>query len=645
MKRTAYTLLLASAAIAAQANSVAFHENFDGDWTLNFPTLLELDHNAPTASVNPLFMDGDGVSRPWWPGKDSNVSTDRFMMSHACYQNGGKSNDWLVSRRIEIPTEGFVLTFDAQSAPLRDASNLSSLWVFVTEKQVSASNLPTEPAMFLEKVPVGNSVEAIEGDFLHYSLSMDPWAGKKVYLSFANLNENNDILCIDNVLIQRFDDVEMEASGPEYVVAGEYEVTGTARGTANDGFGAWTLTFEAPGCEPQTMTGDRLAVGQEIPFSFTGVVPGDDVSEWSVTLSSPGQKPVVVKGATTGLLFEANHRVLFEEATGAWCSNCPLGIYNVECMLADDELADKVIPVAVHIPGGGNDYMINEQYAAYLGLQSAPMVRVDRAGKVIGFSGYDYNFDKTNPQTVGYNILERSRKLTFADISLRSEFIIQGQDTTGIRSHVEVVPNLTMDHTQHAIGIILTENNVGLDNSSLWRQENGFAGNTFIESELNGWTNLPKKVANMRYQDVARGVWGFNGLDNSLPHDLAGGETYAFDHELEIPDTFQELTSGDKTILAANPIKCADLTVIAYVVDTESCEIVNAVAFPMTEQAEQRVTTRDIERQYSGVGSLEAEWDGEEEYFNLQGQRIAEPARGEVTIIRRGSKVTKEIVR
>ena len=48
----------------------------------------------------------------------------------------------------------------------------------------------------------------------------------------------------------------------------------------------------------------------------------------------------------------------------------------------------------------------------------------------------------------------------------------------------------------------------------------------------------------------------------------------------------------------------------------------------------------------SGVDGIDADQtDAEPEYYNLQGVRVAEPAKGEVVIERRGGKVTKRVVR
>lgn len=644
MKRYLMAVPLASMAVVAMAHSVPFSENFDDDWTVNFPQTLELDRKAPMSNINPLFMNGSGVSMPWWPGKDASSSVDRFMMSHSMYQTPAQSNDWLVSRPVDITGPGFTLTFEAQSAPVRSADNLSDLWVFITEKNVTAENLPAEPVMHIEKVPYGKSVDDVEGDFTEYSLDLTPWAGKKIYISFANLNYDSDILCINNVLVRRFDNIGIEASSPQYVVEGNYDVAGSLVGTLPAGIDNWTLTFEADGAETQSMSGNRINEGDRVDFSFVASVEADDVSEWVLTLTGDDTLPVILKGSTTGLLFEPTHRVLFEETTGVWCGNCPYGIYTIENMMEDEELKDRVIPVSVHISGSKEDHMVEPFYSGILGLTAAPMARVDREGSVAAFGGVDVLFDKFNENTVGGRIYKRSRKLTFADIELDARFNYEGTDTVSIDCKVRVLPNLTMDTYQHAIGFILTENNVGIDGNRDWTQTNYFdTMDGKISSDMNGWTKLPHEVSGVRYQDVARGIWGFNGIEGSLPLTLECGETHEFSYTVPIPDTYEEREIKGVNTVVSPAIKAANLTVIAFVVNQDSCEIVNAVAVPMSEQAEQRFTTKDLYAQISGIDTVSFANKSEALYFNLQGMPLSQPVKGQPCIVVKDGKSSKVI--
>ena len=47
---------------------------------------------------------------------------------------------------------------------------------------------------------------------------------------------------------------------------------------------------------------------------------------------------------------------------------------------------------------------------------------------------------------------------------------------------------------------------------------------------------------------------------------------------------------------------------------------------------------------YLGVDSVENEADGEAAYYNMQGMRVLNPTPG-IYVVRRGSAVTKEVIR
>lgn len=629
-------------AMPAMAHSVAFEENFDSDYADNFPVILELDHQNPTAQVRTLFLDGSGVARPWWHLKDTSASTDRFLASHSCYSPAGTSNDWLGSRAIEIPTAGYVLTFGAQSASLSGYTKPSDLWLFITESPLSEDNLPSEPTMLLKEVPVGESEEIIEGDFTEYSLNLDEYAGKTVYLNFANLNTDKDILCIDNILIQRLDNAEVSVSSPRYVEAGEYTVDVTITATALEGISKWSFDFIEEGVGGLTFEGDfPLAFGESVTYPVTSRVGKDQTIEYRVALCADGSEPIEANGLVSGLAFIPWHNVLVEESTGLWCGNCPGGAYVMECMTSDEEMKEYVVPVSVHIPGAGNDLMVNEEYVGLFGVTSAPAFRFNRSLQVTYLStAHDTNFDPSDPLSLPAKVKGLHEEIALLGIDIEARFT-NPELRNQIECEVNVHPALSLDSSELGIGLILTENNVGLDNNLYWIQTNYYSGLPY-ESELGGWTLLPEGVLNARYHDVARGVWGYRGFDGSLPEKLNCEETHSFSYTLDIPDTYQESRDGKMVISPA--INPDYLSVVAYVYDRANFNVVNSAVFPMTELTEHKFTIRDLVER-NGVDTIGVDGNGSEPvYYNLQGARVTNPSRG-VYIVRRGGVVSKEVVR
>lgn len=654
MKMTNKTLASILAAAlgtgAACAHSVAFSENFNGDYSANFPTIIDLDHQPPLDNFRPLFTDENGTARAWWRLKDSNASPDGFLGSHSAYRNPATSNDWVVSRAIEIPTEGYILTFGAQSFQMRvEGDRISDLDVFITETPVTESNIPTAPELHIDRVPEGNYPMDVENDFTEYTINLDKYVGKTIYLSFANLNNDKDILCIDNVLIQRLDPAELTASSPRYVEKGDFTVTADF-GSVEGAISNWKLTFDpGTGAEPQTLSGDAIANGEKLQRTFSANIDADKTADWKVTLTADGMLPIVAGGTVSGLSFIPMHRVLIEEATGAWCGNCPLGIYTIDQMVNHPEMKDYVIPVSVHIAGSPIDYMVNEDYSYMLGITSAPALRVDRNTVVSYFSNaYDATeeIDFNETRSTAAQVRLRHLETSLLGIDLDASFL---NDSTAIAAKVTVRPAMTLPGKPYRIGFILVENNVSFDFPMFWSQHNYYAGMTDFQSDLGGFTKLPEEVAGWKYQDVARGVYDFHGLDEFvMPETLEMDKEYTFETTIQIPDTYKELT-GSSVLPVAPAINPANLSIVAFILNSDDTfSAVNSAHFPMTEQAENRPTLRELTDEWlenSGVEDITATpQDGPAEYFNLQGLRVENPAAG-IYIVRRGNKVTKEYIR
>ena len=382
------------------------------------------------------------------------------------------------------------------------------------------------------------------------------------------------------------------------------------------------------------MTGAKLSNGEELSYTFKGKLEADQNADYTATLSAPGEKEMITTGIVTRMGFLPYHRVLMEETTGLWCGNCPLGIYTIEHMVEDPLLNDKVIPVSIHITGGTDD-LINLRYAAFVNIQMAPMFMLDRNGRTYTFNpNIDAKYDPSNKQSVAALVLSEQAKNVLADIDIKGEFVKEGEEITGIKCDVEVNPAVTLSG-DYGIGIILLENNVGYPG---WIQHNYYSGQAEnIGTTMDGWTNVSDEVEGMRWNEVARGIFGARGFDDSLPAVMPYGRKQTFSTTIEIPDTYEEEVSP--------AIRPEYTCVIAYIWDRSTNSIVNSNIYAMTEKSLDRYTFKDFIRD-SGVEDIELEEEAaaEAEYFNLQGVRVSNPSNG-IFIVKKGSKTSKQIFR
>lgn len=639
MKKILFGATLSLATLPAMAHTDLLNENFDGDWTGSFTT-LDFDHAAPHSSINASFIDSQGVACPWWVGKDDTKDTDRFFISHSYYRQPTQSNDWAVSNAMTVPSEGFSLSFDAQSVPIRAGEEhaLSDLWIFITEQPVTADWQPaaSDAAHHIEAISYGNDRDNCKGDYQHYEFSLDAYKGKTIYISFANLNTDKDILAIDNVLVRRPDRAELSATSPDYIIHGDFNVEATIKGTSEAGLDNWTVTFVC-GDVKKTESGANLANGQEEFFTFTAPVGADQKAEYTVTLSAPGVPDIVATGSTTGLAFQTTRRILVEETTGVWCGNCPTAIFTMENLEKEHE--DRILPVSVHV---GNDPMEVEEYEYMFGIGAvAPFFRVDRDPVLIGINDNDFKYDPTNENTAAYAILRYLDKETIADIEVKGSYLKNGNRITGVDVTAEFTPAVTMDGSHYRIGFILTENNVNRGSAprSIWQQHNYLSGQANVDRS-NPFYYLPSNIGNMYFQDVARQIYGFRGEENTVPAGtLPVGEKVTYNTQLGLPDP--TVTTADGTVTVPG-LDTRNLYITAFLMDGRTNTVVNAARVALSDEAQPKVTSEDILKA-TGIDSIQTE-NGEAEYFNMQGIRVLDPVPG-IYVVRRGDKVSKEVVR
>lgn len=630
MKKITLALALLVGSLSVQARTDLFNVTFDTDWTDSFQT-LELDGRAPHSAINAYFMNSAGVSQPWWPLKDTQNSKDRFMSSHSFYQSPAASNDWLVSRPIHVPTTGFTLKFEAQSLPIRsgDAHALSDLWVFITEQAVTPDWQPTpsEAAMFIQQVPIGADRDNAEGDFTPYELNLGPYAGKTVCISFANLNTDKDLLCLNNIEVYRPDAASMTCTAPQYAVAGDFDIHCSVIPTGQS-LTDWTLTLRGNGLE-QSTSGASLADGETLNHIFTAKVSPDAEASYTVTLSASGIQPIERTVRTTGLAFATTRHIMLEETTGTWCGNCPIGIYTIENLETEESLQGRFHPISIHV---GNDPMVHDNYQYMFGVgATAPIMRVNRGQDVVMVGDVDFRYNSSNPSSAAAKIMSYLDHPALADIHLSA--IYDSADSTRLHVTADILPAVTLDGSKYRVGYVLTENNVyNPELSARWRQDNYLSGDP-LAGEENPFYHLPKKITGMRYHDVARELYDFHGQEGSVPaRPLAPCDTVRLTRTLAIPT----LASS-----SVPPIKRRNLYLTAFMIDSATDAVVNCTRIPLDPNPEPKYSLHDLLAS-SSIGEVAPDpFNAAPVYYNLQGQRIAAPDAPGVYIEMRGNKMSK----
>lgn len=343
------------------------------------------------------------------------------------------------------------------------------------------------------------------------------------------------------------------------------------------------LTFvSVPGMTYPTASPDPI----EVKFTLTKVNDEDNNSEYSVATF-----PVQIIPEGSGY----TRNVVIEEFTGIWCGYCPAGIVTMEA-IREDYPDGSLIPVCVHV----DDALAAASFTQVIELNSGgvPNALLNRSVAV-----HPGDYDAVISSYENLHAIP-----AVATISATAEFDATDDSKVNISTVSEFLFDMDDAASRYAIAFAVTEDNVGPYN-----QTNNYSGSGV---DCGGWENLGKEVPTI-YNDVARQLNKFSGLNGSVPETVKAGQPYEFDYALTLTSKIK-----DK----------AKIHIIVYLLNKQTGEIENACTIKAGNTGINQV----------GADSIDA--DVPVEYFNLQGVRVAEPSNG-IFIRRQGNSVGKVLVK
>ncbi len=302
-----------------------------------------------------------------------------------------------------------------------------------------------------------------------------------------------------------------------------------------------TLTLESP-----------LGYGSSYIFALSDAIIDYEGIDVPVTVSISkvngvdDEKPADNEQKSTLLssntVFDRN--VVVEEATGIACGYCPRGIVGMAYM--KEKYPDTFIGIAVHKPlQGVSDPMETSSYAYYqpAGL---PWSITNRKSE---WNGVDPNKEYLE---IVYQY-ERSLP-SEAKIDLTARYADDAKSSVDLYSTATF--GLDMQSANYRMAYVVLENEVGP-----YRQTNYFAGGAI--GEMGGWENKSSSESTL-FDDVARNIFSYNGLENSVPTTIEANKGY----EYSCTASLSNVTNTD------------NIELVAMLLNATSGEIVNAVKIP-----------------------------------------------------------------
>lgn len=229
-------------------------------------------------------------------------------------------------------------------------------------------------------------------------------------------------------------------------------------------------------------------------------------------------------------------KYVLEEATGTWCGYCPIASASIDVM--KELYPDNFIAIAIH-----NDDMEvkNNSYDSFKELVfEFPSAWLNRTKWLSNWGPID---------------MEETKDMGEAQIKSTASF--------GDGRKINVCTETEFGFSDkgddcYRIAYVVLEDNVGPYFQTNYYSNPDSPDNP--DDYLNWWIHQSSTVLTT-FNDVARGIYDYDGIQGQFPENIIEGETYANNHTLTLPNGIQD---------------ASNLKIATLLIDTRTGEILNA---------------------------------------------------------------------
>ena len=364
----------------------------------------------------------------------------------------------------------------------------------------------------------------------------------------------------------------------------------------------------------------QLGYGQYLGIRYGDAVYNGSGANIPVTVSLPKVNGVDNALASEGLSVLVNvlpegagfqKNIVVEEFTGTWCQFCPRG-YSIMEQVRENYPEGSIIPVAVHGPDAANDAMYAPTFKQLLALNT------------VGYPSALLNRSYTSGLDSYESLIEECEALqqfpAIGKVEAHAE-VFQATTSTGTPTNkkkyqVYTTTTFALDfpdaQDRYILSFAVTEDGVGPD-----YQVNAFAGQPEDSPYYDPFWSTQPEYVELMFNDVARQLNTYNGIGGSIPDAVVANQPYEYVYSTTLGSTVKD---PDK------------INIVVYLLDRKTKAVVNAATVKSADLGH----TNGVE----DITISDQDANAPVEYFNLQGQRVAEPTSG-IYVRRQGSKVSK----
>lgn len=559
------------------ADTLLFADDFsDPSASFNNFLLYEGDHLTPNSIATGWSFDTDNT--PWnFSIREDNESDDYCAAAVSMYTTAETADDWMATTQIYLPNAFCYLDFDVQSY-LGSKTDRLKVYVYADDAIYTQLSEVTVTAIrekgvciYDEQESNGGTDDGLTNEWTHRRISLADFAGKNVYIAFVNNNTAQSALFVDNVeVIYKSSCLLTLNTKTSFVAETEMEVKGVVKVIdENRTYNSIKVFFSN---EEQTVSDTIIATGLELKngsvyqFTFPKKMPLALGEENIVTLGvTLGEDTKIADFTIKNLAFQTSRKVVIEELTGTWCSNCPDGIVAIEHL--EEAMPGKVIPIAIHTQ---DIYAIDETYPKTLGLSAAPTARINRLDTIasplaLDKSTYTYSFvSAEGNQTFMDLVLTELETTPDADVKLTSATYDRALNRMDFQAEVTYALNRT-GVAANVLLVILEDDLSGVQTNGRANYPDPIYGDWGKSGIYGGMSSVQ-----YLYRDVARALLGtsVSGTPGLVPATVVSGRANPISLSYNLPTSVADM---------------ANTKVVGMLIDANNGHIINADLLKLTD--------------------------------------------------------------
>lgn len=535
--------------------------------------LYEGDYNMPTAEMQALEFNSE--TTPWnLTIRESESSADFCAASTSMYDPAGKSDDWMSLPQLIIDNEDYVLSFDAQSY-LKSKKDV--LKVYILEEEAVYDSFTYDlydkfrnngKCVYEKTLSPGESEEYLSGDWQSETISLKDYSGKSIYIAFANENEDQSIVFVDNIRVYYKGDFYFNNNTEKTVIGAEsVEINGAIKIAGENTYNDLTATCTSEDgtySDTYTASGLNLTKDSEVyNFTFAKPMPVAAGAETRYTINiTLDNKSLRNEGSVKNLAFEPTRRVVVEEATGQWCGNCPLGIVAIENL--HKLYGDKVIAIGIHDNSSGSDQFAYNEYGRYLGFVAYPSGRINRIDTIYAPSA-NGSFTTEEGNATFQDIVSRELSdYTYADVNIVNAYYDKVAGQVEIDMNVNYA--ISMNSLNQNLAFVVIENGLTGKQTNYFYNNEGVIVGEFGKGGKYG-TNMPE----ITFNEVARAILdrSFAGTSGVIPTSVNAGEKVEYSLKQSLPENVENWNNAE---------------IVCMLLDANTGKVVNAAKAKFTDK-------------------------------------------------------------